>query len=375
MERELSIIELSRLVGELNTLSGFYIDKFYETDDSRFRIRVSRSGEKANINIWLPYYAIISDTADLTDEATNLTLAVRKKVDGAIVKSFSLLNRDRIILMQLGKKGEDVNLIFEMFGQGNMILADAKMVISLVYRPHEFVDRKLRKGETYTAPKNESIDFTNRKEIENEFAQLAKMDGEAMLAAHISRRLGIGTIYVRDAVIRADLDPKAKIKDVKQGGLKSVEERIISIAEASKSKGEVFLYAKEGTPVDFSICELAKYSDLKVTKFESVSKALEQLYSKKREIAQPKNTEKMERLRQSIAKQEHSIKRIEQESVESRAGGQFISSNATLINSAISYLKQNKTATEEELESVLGGFKVKKIDRKKRSFTLIVDKP
>jgi predicted ribosome quality control (RQC) complex YloA/Tae2 family protein len=369
MVRALSIIELSRLAGELDATSGSYIDQFYEIDDNKFRIKVSGSGQKSNINIFVPYYAILSDTFEVREEATNFAMAVRKKISGAVIRSVSLYSNDRIIRIELGKKEEALNLILEMFGQGNMVLADSSMLISLVYRPHDFAERSLRKGERYMAPKNESIDFLDADALEKEFKAVPAADAGAQLGACLSRRLGIGTIYIRDSIARAGLDPKATIKDVGQEELDAVKRRVIEIIELSRKKTDVILYTKDGIPVDMALAELAKYSGLEKKPCESMSKAIGELCSVESSGA-PKNTVEMERLRQSISKQREGIKRIEQEASGCRRAGDTISSNTMLINGAIAYMREKKNASEKELEPMLTGFRLKKIDRKRKTFAI-----
>ncbi len=62
------------------------------------------------------------------------------------------MNNDRIVLLELKKGESNCNLIIEMFGLGNLIIADNGMKILLAYRSQEFKDRIIKKDMDYKPP-------------------------------------------------------------------------------------------------------------------------------------------------------------------------------------------------------------------------------
>ena len=153
--RTISMQELSALVAELRWMEGFFIDKFYELGKGRFRLRLSRKGEQqANVQIILSRTFNRTQYIEQRDEPTPFAMAIRKRLTGFMIEKVEQYNKDRIILLALKKGDERTNVVVEMFGTGNLIIADKDMKITLVYEPHEYKDRKIKIGETYAPPKS-----------------------------------------------------------------------------------------------------------------------------------------------------------------------------------------------------------------------------
>ena len=151
--RVITTPELAFLAKELGEFQGFYIDRFYEVADGRFRIKLSKRGAQANLQIILSHTVNKTDYVEKQEHASNFALAVRKRIEGFLIEEITQFNQDRILLIRL-KKGETwTNLIIEMFGKGNLVLADSEMGIQLAYKVHDFKDRKIRPGEVYIPPK------------------------------------------------------------------------------------------------------------------------------------------------------------------------------------------------------------------------------
>lgn len=155
--RDLSLIELKELIKELKQLNGFYIDQFYETGDDKFRFKLSKNKEKIELQAILAKTINKTSYVQKTEEATNFTLAVRKRITGFQIQGIEQYNNDRIIIFELGKRDAKSNIIFEMFGQGNLVLTDDKMNILLAYKLHDFKDRSVKPGIKYVSPKNEGM--------------------------------------------------------------------------------------------------------------------------------------------------------------------------------------------------------------------------
>ncbi len=152
--RVITTPEIALLAKELKEFIGFYIDRFYEVAEDRFRIKLSRRGaQTANLQIILSHTVNKTGYIEKQEHASNFALAVRKRIEGFVIGDISQYNEDRILLMRLKKGENETNMIIEMFGKGNMILADADMAILLAYKVHDFKDRKIRPGERYIPPK------------------------------------------------------------------------------------------------------------------------------------------------------------------------------------------------------------------------------
>jgi predicted ribosome quality control (RQC) complex YloA/Tae2 family protein len=367
MRHELSALELLMLAKELNAVKGYYIDQFYQLGEMRFRIKLSSKGGKANLNIEIPNYVALSDTGEIREEATGFAMAVRKRLSGSRISGIGLLGRDRILDISFERKDAKGRMIIEMFGRGNLIITDERMEILLALQTHEFTDRKIRKGEVYKPPRNESVDLDDKEEVAKVFASLEGAPPGDRLAAYLSRKLGIGNLYLEDAIVGEGLDPKIKIKDLKPGNADGIRDRILSIVGG---RGGAILYLKDGKPEDVAVAEIRKYSGLEKREMP-LNQAVELFYSSRPREALEKN-EDVERIEASLKRQEEIIGQMHREEAESRKKGDFISARVAQIGGLIK-AAADKRVSEGELKAAAEDFRVKRIDRAKRVIIIEAD--
>ncbi len=367
MRHELSTLELRILARELNAVKGYHIDQFYQLGETRFRMKLSSKEGKVNLNIDIPHYIALSNSGEVSEEATGFAMAVRKRISGARIAGISLISNDRILEISLERKESKGSIILEMFGRGNLIIAEENREISLALQTHEFSDRSVRKGETYKPPKNESVDLEDKEAIAKVFASVKEAPGSDRLISYLSRRLGIGTMYLEDAIMRQGVDPKVKIKDMATKALDGVKERVSIIIGES---GKAILYLKDGKPEGVAVAEIEKYSMLE-KKEMPLNEAIEALYSSAPVDRGEDVNEDVERIESSLRRQEEIIKSMQAEEIACRVKGDFISSNVYQIGELIKAASAKKV-TEEELQSLAKGFAVKRIDRAKRA--IIIEK-
>ena len=309
----------------------------------------------------------LSNTGEISDEATGFAMAVRKRVSGAKISGIGLLSRDRILSIGVERKEWKGFMIIEMFGRGNLIVTDDKMEILLALQTHEFTDREVRKGAIYKPPRNDSVDLDDREEVRKVFASVKEAPQADRLAAYLSRKLGVGGLYLEDALAKEGLDPKSKIKDVKQETVDGIRERIIKVIEGG---GNAILYLKDGRPEEVAVAEIAKYSALEKREMP-LNQAVEILYSSRPREEQGPN-EEVERIEASLKKQGEIIESMKKEEAACRVKGDFLAARIGPINELIQATASKKLG-DGELKGISREFQVKRIDRAKRAITIETD--
>lgn len=151
--RTISAAELSVLAGELKEFAGFYIEKFYETGEGGFRMKLKKEKAQANLQIILSHTINRTSYVERQGQPSSFAMAVRKRIEGFRIDSISQMGNDRIVVFALDKGDARLNLIVEMFGKGNFIIADSSMNILLAYRQHQFRERAVAKNIEYKPPR------------------------------------------------------------------------------------------------------------------------------------------------------------------------------------------------------------------------------
>ncbi len=151
--RVISAAELAVLAKELQDMYDFYIERFYEVSEGRFRIKLKRGKEQCNLQIILSHTINRTSYVEKQDQPTNFAMAVRSKIEGFQIKEIRQMNNDRILALALKKSDKEMNMIIEMFDKGNIILSDKSMNMLLVYRQRQFKDRIIKPNVEYKPPK------------------------------------------------------------------------------------------------------------------------------------------------------------------------------------------------------------------------------
>lgn len=149
--------------------------------------------------------------------ADGFAMFLRKHVRGKIIQDVRQHNIDRIIFIDLG----DSELVFELFGKGNIILLEDGRVTGLLHR-----SKKFNKGGEYSPP--ESVHYLSL--TSEEFSSLVEDKDKA----EVARTLGIGGL-VEDAwgedmqaflkkLADDPLDPEEIEERFKEEDLKSMKE-------------------------------------------------------------------------------------------------------------------------------------------------------
>jgi predicted ribosome quality control (RQC) complex YloA/Tae2 family protein len=367
--RELYTLELVVLTKELKGLEGFYIDKFYELDKNKFRLRLSQKGEKINLQFALPYSINRTNFVEIKEDASNFSLATRKRIAGARIKQVVQLNNDRILMIKLDSKNEEISIILEMFGKGNMIITDPNMKILLAYLVHDFKDRSIRPGADYKTPKNQSINITDTNELKELRKEAETVDANMSVIGYLSKRVGIGTMYLEEAILRSKNDPEAKFSELKSNEKDALFESIESLIKECIEKPKFVTYKLDSKIINFSICKIEKYKEKEIEEFKSFEECLDIVLSSAVEIKEEK-TEEEEKVAASIKKQSAILASIDKAINENRTVGEFILNNMHELNELLEKLKSSKTITKEELNRLNEKIEVLNINNKNKTIRI-----
>ncbi|OJI08232.1 MAG: hypothetical protein BK997_00795 [Candidatus Micrarchaeum sp. ARMAN-1] len=369
--REPSTLELAAIARELEFLNGFYIEKFYELPGQQFRLKLNKSGiGQQNLVIVPARFLGIASVLEQQDQPTNFSQAVRKRISNFHITGLSLLNDDRVLSISMEKGDQKQSLIIEMFGKGNVIIADPEMKITLAYSRHEFSDRKIFPGETYIAPKNKRITISNLqdKNAVEEAIKSAPKPKEKNVMQALSSIINIGSIYLEDAVIRLGIDPSAPSDTLAANQITSISEKLSSYSAYIKAP-QPRIYKENGFMVDYSICDIKKYEGMEPESFESTYEALENYYLSHKENQLPKISTKVKELESSIRKQKEIIEQTAKEIGELKSKGDAIYNNMQLINSVIKMAREMKRFSKEDIEQAFG-IKVSEVNLKDKTLTI-----
>jgi predicted ribosome quality control (RQC) complex YloA/Tae2 family protein len=142
----------------------------------------------------------------------NKVLSLRKHIRDLPVKNFYQKNLDRVVVFEIAYKDGFYKLIFELFGEGNLILVGPNEKIILAYNYRRMKDRDIHPGRVFNFPPSleENITSIDEKSIREKIGA-----NQGKLVSFLNGLLGLGPVYSKDILAKAKLDIK-NVEDLKE---------------------------------------------------------------------------------------------------------------------------------------------------------------
>ncbi|MDG6928350.1 MAG: NFACT family protein [Nitrososphaerota archaeon] len=262
----LSDLELAAIADRLNHLiGGMFINNIYSPDEYKYSFLLK--GEHASsINVNLKIGIWLSDRYLKERSGTEFLAQLRRFAEGRRVGSLRAVKGERIIFLNLGGG----NIIFEFFGNGNLICTDEEMIISCALREEEFKSRSITAGQKYILPKPRG----------NPLSDLAQLpyNEDVPLAKHMAYNWSISRKLMNEIFFMSNVDSQksaSKISDDEKGKIMNSLKQII---EQINQSDAIYEYKNDETV--YSLIKLGHLSQYQETKYEGLLDGLKQAFDK-----------------------------------------------------------------------------------------------
>jgi len=370
--REIANIELFCICKELQVLVGARLTKLYELSRDEFRLRF-HSQQYGDVDVFCKLRERLNITQYIKEapqKPSTFVMALRKYVEGAHVKSIMQYGLDRVVVFELEKENSFL-LIFEMFSNGNVILADKQCSILHAYRNEEWKDRKIKRGEKYIFPKSERID-----PLELNEAQLKGLLDAKKLVPCLSVKINLGPAYIEEACRRAKLDLEKSANSLTDNELGELFAGLIEVMEYV-NKPEPTIYIREGVYVDYSLFPFKKYEGMDMLQFKSLSALLDDFYLHYSEKEEKVDGRKL-KIELKLREQEKSLNEFRRKAKEGKEIGDAIYQNFDRVEAILRFINERRKMPPDKIMDELkekmpeDSKLVEKIDMKKGEVVLLL---
>ncbi len=242
-------------------------------------------------------------------------MTLRKYLPGAWIGNLEQYEFERIAIFQIRTKTGIMQLILELFGEGNIILTDEKGEILQALYFKRMRDRNIVRHESYQYPP--SSGKNPFKVTRGELDAGLKAGGDAEVVRCVVRFLGLGGVYGEELLQRANVEKMKHCSELTSGEVDIIFEALQSLlSEASSEKLQPRIILDDaGGFVDVIPLKIKRYENCKVQSHISFSEALDEFYVRVTaaekavagiDINQFKR--EAERLKRMISEQEHALK-------------------------------------------------------------------
>jgi len=336
MKKEMSAFDVRAVVSEMAVLEGSHMDKIFHwgAGNVLFRLNVQGQGKKElffNDKRWL-YMPETKPDTPVTP--TSFATFLRKYVDNARVGNIYQVGFDRVVIVELLKSDASYNLIFEMFGGGNVLLvSDGKIVNCLIHKVRR--DRTTRPGEDYVMP---SARFDPTASTYDHFRQIMNSSNTDLVRT-LAMDANLGGQYAEEICKRTGIQKNTRPAELKDGDVVRVHNAMRDIVSSALSSKEAIMYRNGDDIVDIAPTDLQIYGGHEKQIFNSVSSAIASMISSSKEKEEEEFIDpEIEKLQRRVDRQKETIDEYRMEAADLKIRADSIYTNYEKVNELLSVL-------------------------------------
>lgn len=258
MKQGMTNVDVAALAAELApVLVGGRFDKAWQPGKDTILLRVRRKGAgKLDLLFGLGRFLTVTRRPpENPDRPSMVAQILRTSLENARITAFHQVGFDRLLRMDLERGDGRQSLVFELFGDGNLLLLDANGTIVLPMRGAEHGARRLKKGEPYQPPPGSSLPFGL------DVAHLrAAAEGSRDLVRFLAVGLGFGPLWAEELCLRAQVPKATKVQDLAPAQWQAVHAALERLGrDVARNDLAPALVHEDGKPVDAVPFVLARY--------------------------------------------------------------------------------------------------------------------
>ena len=358
MKTALSSFDLRALVAEWQELVGGHVDKAYQRgDEVILRINAPARG-KVELFYEAGRWLCLHEVENKPESPPPFAQSLRRLLDNARIQGIEQRGFDRIAVFHLERGGEPINLVFEVFGKGNIVVAK-KDTIAAVLFPQTFKDRAVQVGEQYRFPEA-GLDPL---ELDRGAFTSALRTAKGQVVRVLASVLNLGGTYAEEICLRADVEKQTKVKELTEVQVDGLFTAINNLAVAVDQERHPRVVFQPGRAIDATPIELAQYRDFEHREFPTFNEALSHYLT----VAEPQAAmaenvaAKFER---RIAQQRESMEALREEAMRLEAQAVFLYGHYAVFDELLKAIREGRPPPEHA--------QIKAIDRKDHTVTLAI---
>ncbi|MBD3164452.1 hypothetical protein GF323_04580 [Candidatus Woesearchaeota archaeon] len=366
MKSNISSIDLHYLLKEMQFLEGARVDKVYHPrkEELLFQFHVASKGKQL-LRVISGKFIFLSEYKENYDSPSGFCMFLRKKLSNSRLREIQQEHSERVVRLVFENKEGKLNLYIELFGKGNIILADSKNNIINALQQQKWKDREIKKGLGYVFPKKE---FELFKISKNEFCMA--IDSNSQLVMKLAKDIGLGGTYSEELCILSGIGKnKKRLSKAEKESLYSSFSKIIA------KKISPFIIYQKNSIKDIVPFELEIYKNLEKKSLPSFNSAFDfffkEEYAEKEEFVS-KHQQLIDKTNKIIEQQKGQIKNLEKKSEQNNRKGELIYENYTVIEQILRELNKarQKYSFSEIKEKLKGHNVIKSIDEKDKKIII-----
>ena len=358
MKTALSSFDLRALVAEWQDLVGGHVDKAYQRgDEVILRINAPVRG-KAELFYKAGRWLCVHEVETKPETPPPFAQTLRRLLDNARVRGIEQRGFDRIAVFHLERSGESNDLVFEVFGKGNLVVVKGATIAAVLF-PQTFKDRSVQLGEPYRFPEA-GLDPL---ELDRGGFANALRGAKGQVVRVLASVLNLGGTYAEEICLRAHVEKTTKVKDLAEAQVDGLYTALNNVAVAVDQERRPGVVFQDGRAIDATPIELLQYRDLERREFPTLNEALSHYLT----VAEPEMATVEDvpaKFERRIAQQRESLDALREDAVRLEAQAVFLYGHYAVFDELLKAIREGRTPPEHA--------QIKSIDRKAHTVTLAI---
>jgi predicted ribosome quality control (RQC) complex YloA/Tae2 family protein len=204
---------------------------------------------------------------------------LRKNLNGGVLEGIEQHEFERIITFKIRVRQEPTQLIAELFGEGNIILANQENRIVTAMTFKKMRDRNILRNETF---KHAPASGENPLLITQPQLEKIRSLGKTEIVRALAKHLSVGGLYAEELLLRANVDKNTPCQDITQEQTDVIFQHLQNLLDPL-SKGRfdpAIIIDDQGVWIDVTPTRLKMYEHLGAQPYDSFNKALDEYYTR-----------------------------------------------------------------------------------------------
>ncbi|HUT26801.1 MAG TPA: ribosome rescue protein RqcH [Methanomassiliicoccales archaeon] len=370
MKKEMTAFDVATMTSELQGICGGFLDKIFHWEGRNvlIRINVQSEGKKELFLKDGKWLHLEAERPETPDTPSGFAVHLRKVLSNTRILSVSQREFDRIVTMDLASKEGHYQVIFELIGEGNLILVHEGKIINALEQK-KWRHRDVIIGAEYAYPPSR-FDPRNASLEDYEKAVLAS---KSDLVRTLATSVNLGGQYGEEICLRTSLDKGRKASSLTHAEIVTIYEATLAMFRELRESPRPCLVKDGEDTVDATPIPLLVNSGWTAQDLPTLSQALVMFLAQRKAVVEKKDSE-LERLQRQLDQQIKGIEATESEAAVLQAQGDLLYTSYTEVNLTLGRMKAlaQKNNWEHLKEEGAKIPLVTSVDPRKKSFHMKV---
>lgn len=346
--RELASVDLAAIRAECAAASGAYLQKAYVyPEEELYRLKL-RHPDRGRLELlgqagdWKRLH--LADPDRLPAAPTrppNVAKMLRNRLSGGRLAAVEQHEFDRIITVSFDVEGGTVDLVFELFGDGNVIVIGTDETIIDCLRTVRLQSRTVRPGGTYDPPASRVHPFR----LSADALRATMRESDTDVVRTLATTVNLGGRYAREVCARADVAQDRSIDELDDTAFEAIHGVLETLGDRIESLDfDPRIYADDRGVVDVAPVPLETRAELSSDAIDSMNEAVDvyfhNLPERRDDDRHDDRDDERAKLERIIDQQTAAIEEYEQEADRLRAQAERLYARYEPVNELLEHVRQ-----------------------------------